>query len=411
MKSMINVLGLGLVMLAAGCAQDAQPGSELDVPSSRPASSIGVQIERAERSLDRGGDAKQARDSMEAALQDPALGLEERRQALLALSRAHEKLGEREQAIALIEQEIAGHSEDRSWEAGPFEARLRKLLTGAEQSPGPAPIRPDEVAPFAHVLLHYFPATADGTVKAVTYMAGGESSVSEELGTFNIRGALRQEKEKACPLCDVQVNVNHWRHQSDWMIIPQSQDKFGSALTVFYFDLGRNRIPVRYEQHLPMKVAEIEALLEQGKSFVLAKERAGAPPVLLLAAPRTAMLDDVERYLSKLDHLPTTLETVDVPATLRPGEIQAVVRGAWRGEARHCYEALLSHDPKAGGKLVLAFHVAPEGTLHDVEVETESPALKDDALRGGLRRAVETLRFPASAGETTVRYPITMTPD
>ena len=55
--------------------------------------------------------------------------------------------------------------------------------------------------------------------------------------------------------------------------------------------------------------------------------------------------------------------------------------------------------------------LGPDGALHDVEIETESAALKDDALQGCLRHALESMRFPASSGETTVRYPITMTPD
>jgi hypothetical protein len=411
MKSMIRVFGLGLGLLVAACAQEPPPGGEFDALAARPASSLAVQIERAERTLDRGTDARQARASLEAALQDPGIAPEERRQALLALSRALEAVGDREQAIAVVEQEIAARGNDRAWESRPFDARLRKLLTGSESSPGPALNRAEGVAPFAHVVARYFPAAADGSIKASMYLAGGESRVSDELGTFNIRGAVRADKEKACPLCEVQVNVSKSVRQSDWLVIPQSQDKLDSALAVFYFDLGRNRIPARYERHLPMKVADIEAELERGKSFVVAKERPGAPPALLLAAPRTAMLDDVERHLASLDHLPIAVEMVDVSPALRPVEIQAVVRGTWFGEARRCYDALLARDAEAEGKLVLRFHIAAEGAMHDLELETESTALRDPELLACVRHSLEATRFPASGKETTVAYPVVMTPD
>jgi Tfp pilus assembly protein PilF len=112
MKSMIRVFGLGLGLLVAACAQEPPPGGEFDALAARPASSLAVQIERAERTLDRGTDARQARASLEAALQDPGIAPEERRQALLALSRALEAVGDREQAIAVVEQEIAARGND-----------------------------------------------------------------------------------------------------------------------------------------------------------------------------------------------------------------------------------------------------------------------------------------------------------
>lgn len=399
-----------LVALVAGCAVDAGGAAEGEAASGREPSAIALQIEQAERTLDRGGDARVAAAALRAALDDPAASIDERRAAALGLSRAYEAAGDREQAVAVLEHELAAHGDDRGWDATAFQTRLRKLLTGKETADGLAlePVEP--VAPFAHVLARYFTPDAQGVVHTSFFIAGGPTEVAERLGTFNLRGALRAEREKQCPLCDPKVDVSQSSRHSDWLLIPEAQDKLGSAVTWFYFDLGRNRIPARYERYLPMPVAEIEAELERGKSFVVAKERVGSPPSVLLAAPRTAMLEDVERYVAELERLPVEPGYVDAKVGLRSSEIQAVVRASFRPDIKGCYDALLETSPKAGGKVVLGFRVAGDGTTRDVEVEAAEGLLEDAAFASCLGKAVTRMVFPATGGDTTVRYPVAFSP-
>jgi hypothetical protein len=183
-------------------------------------------------------------------------------------------------------------------------------------------------------------------------------------------------------------------------------------MLVFYYDLGASRIPARYQQHLPLSVAAIEEQLGQGKSFVVAKERPGAPPVVLLAAPRAAMLEDLERQLSDHDQLPTEPKFFDVATKLRPQEIQAVVRGEYYVHVRRCYEELLKRDPAARGKVVLDYAIEGDGSVVDATVVTDDRPFQEEVFRTCLTDSLGTLRFPATgSARTTVHYPVVMTPD
>ena len=401
--------GLGLSACAAE-APSSEAEREQDV--TQDVSPVALQIERAERQLDRGGDAQKARAALEGALADPEITPAERDRAALALSRAYQTAEQHEQAIAIIEEQLAAHADDRSWHERPFTNRLRELLTGSESAQGLALPPNEPVAPFAHVLAPYFAEDADGVVKARIFIAAYESNLGDPLGALNIRGALREQKERDCPFCDNRISVSQSVSHSDWTIIPARQQQFAGALTVFYFDLGKNRIPARYEAHLPRKVADIEADLAEGRSFVVAEERPGAPPSLLLAAPRTVLLRDVEKHLAELDHLPTEVEYVEVRKGLPAEEIRAVVRGQLFSKARQCYDELLERDPQAQGKLVLDFAIARDGSLERCEVITESPDLRDEAFLGCVDRAAKAMTFPApKTGTVTVRYPVVVPPD
>ena len=129
-------------LLVAACAVEAPDESSESPPVEQRVSAAGLQIEQAERQLDRGSDPRQALVQLRAALADPAVTGAERRSAVLALSRAHEAAGETDQAIAVIEAELADHADDRAWEGESFKRRLRALLTGAETAPGAAMQRP-----------------------------------------------------------------------------------------------------------------------------------------------------------------------------------------------------------------------------------------------------------------------------
>ncbi len=400
--------------LTLGCLDaidSAVDGTGDDLSPPAEVSSAALQIEQAERLLDRGDDLEQARALLVHTLGIADITPEERSAALLALSRAHEALGNSEAAIKVIEDEIAAMADQRDWSGRDFTKRLRQLLTGSESTPGLKVPSTETVAPFASVLLGYFPADADGAVQAKLFLAGGESSVSSELGTFNLHGALRAKQDKGCPFCDLDVRVSQSVRRSDWLLIPRSQKHFADALTVFYFDLGEGRIPERYEAHLPMKVAQIVTELEAGKSFVVAKERPGSPPTILLAAPRSVMLPDVEDYLAQLDALPTEPLYVDVSLKLRPEEIRAVVRAQWYPHMRQCFDQLLAEDPVATGRLKARFKIDRSGKIVSSDLETKDAPLRNQSFLTCVGGQLDELEFPKTDGPTTVSYPFHLTPN
>src|SRR5207249_4621936 len=127
-------------------------------------------------------------------------------------------------------------------------------------------------------------------------------------------------------------------------------------------DLGPNRIPARYDALLPIPSAEIVARLERGEGLISIRERPGAPPAILLAAPRESQLDAVEETFAAMTSLPTATTPVALSSALRPEEIRGVVRSA-RKTYKACYEALLAREPEAKGELVLRFGVEADGAV------------------------------------------------
>jgi hypothetical protein len=414
MKSTKWFVGSMFMTLAMGCGDPRVDGGARSRARTMPASAepaaspASLELTEAERALDRGQDAAAAKAALEKVLGAGALTADEKSRAVLALSRAEEALGNKERATALVEEQIAAHANDHDWSAeDDFHARLRKLLTGHESVHDIRLGSNETVAPFAHVLLKYFPpVNAKGTIEAKFFMAGGDDDVSRKLGTYNLRGAYRDEKEKECPLCDLDVDVGRSIRQSSWMVIPESQSKFGEAMTVFYFDLGRGRIPARYEGHLPMKVGDIVRELEAGKSFVVAKERPGAPPALLMAAPRTAMLEDVEAKVAQLTELPLTPVFFDVGSELRPSELRGVMRGSWRIEARKCHETLVEGRAGAHGHADINISLAADGRVTSAKVESREEALRDATFSACIAKAAEKLEFPATGKNLTVVVPL-----
>lgn len=409
----LSIFGmLGVLATAGGCANETT--ADVTAPAAEQAaeaSEAALGVERAERMLDRGQDAAAAKALLLDALAKEDLTPEERRQAVLALSRSHERLGDKEQAIAIIESELAANADNRDWPGEAFGERLRELLTDWPDAPRIKPQRDgDPVAPFAHVVARYFPPAADGKVWSVRLMAGGRDGASNELGTFNIGGAVRQQQEKDCPLCEKDVNIHESVGRSDWLMIPSRRSEFERVLAVFYFDLAENRIPARYEQLLPMKVADIVKELEMGKSFVVAKERPGAPPSILIAAPRAALLADVEAKLASLDELPTNKIYADVDIKLRKEEIQGTMRAQYFPDVRRCYEARVKEAPTAQGTVKVHYTVDADGAIKDARLESPDEASLGSATLDCISRALGKVRFPATGSTTTVTYPVTMTP-
>lgn len=423
-----SALALALVLAASGCASPA--GESLPVEQgpfdvgSIPLSAmpghklapVGVRIEQAERNLDVGRDVAGARAALEAVIADPAATPDQRDQARLSLSRALEAEGDREGAIATVERLLAEHAEDVRFPlAEQAEARLRKLLTGAEGAPRHA--RPEDArraSAFSRVLAHHFPAPRDPKqALEVRFVAfGGTSEASDRLGTFDVGRALREMKREACALCDDKLSIRLSSSRlSSWVGIPAHRARLANALVVYYFDLGEGRIPARYDAELPLPSAEIAARLARGEGLVAARERPGAPPAILIAAPRDAQLADVEEALSAMNSLPAEPVSVPLKSALKPEEIQPVVRAAFQS-FRACYEDVLKHSPTASGRITLKFGIRGDGTVEGVGTEMGEGTLNDPKFERCMTDTTRVLAFPATGRReaTTVRYPIVFTP-
>lgn len=409
---------LAVVGTAFGCAEQ---GSAEAVGIAEPTGtavleSAELKIERAVRDIESGQNLDAARAQLDAVLADPAVSPDLRDDARLALSRLHEIRGEDEQAIVAIEQLLASHRLDAKYAAHQAaERRLRFLLTGSEDSLPRSEAR-DVIPPIAHRLAGFFTPDSQGTTHVGILIFGRAPETGEPTGAFNIAEALQARKQESCPLCTDGVSVSTSRSQtSSWVMLPAAAaaapsegPTYANALTVFYFDLETNRIPSRYDSYLPMRSDDVVARLEKGEGVVAVKVRDGAPPVVLLAAPRWGLLSDVEQAFSKLEELPAEPQSVSVDPKLRSDEIRAVVRGGYP-KLRKCYEDLLATDPDARGKVVLGFAIE-NGSAVDVEVDAQS-TLTDAALQSCFLGAFRSLRFPAAPGRVTVKYPIALSPD
>lgn len=406
-----RLFALALVALAPACASQAGPTA--DPPAETPVvNSSAVRLERAERGLDTGADPAAARAQLVAVLDDPTSTLDERDRALLALSRAEEALGNKEGAIAAIEKLLAAHGDDRG---GAFpaeeaaEKRLRQLLTGREDAEGRVDVRSSRVAaPIAHVLAGYFgeDERRRTSIRIVSY--GRPSEESEKLGTFALAESLRQKARDACPLCEDRPNIHtSFSGHGSWTALPRTAEARANALVILYVD-GKDPLPARYESHLPMAAADLAARLAKGEGVIAVKKREGAPPVVLLAAPRPSQLPDVEEQFAMMKALPDAPAAVTLKASLKPNEIQAAVRASF-GAFRACYETLQKTSKGVTGKVTMSFAITPEGGVDALSAEPEA-SMKDAAFLGCMETAMGKVRFPAGGSRTTVKYPIAFSP-
>ncbi len=406
---------IGLVSLAAltGCVDaphdEGSRGPEEPAAAEPLLVDAAVRVEQAERALDLGRDVAGARAALAAVVADRTAPADVRERAAMSLSRALELSNDPEGAVAAIEALLAEHADDHSWPGrDAADRRLRKLLTGKDKGPEPARSAAEKAAPFAHALAAFFPVKKDSPVEVSILAFGGDSDVSDRYGTFHIGAALREKAQEACPLCETKINVRTSSSRTDsWTAIPATKSRMGTSLTVFYTHLA-DPIPARYDALLPVPMAEVTAHLAKGEAVVIAKERPGAPPVLLLAAPREAQLADVEEALAKRTTLPTSLEVVEVAPALKPQEIQAVVRGNF-GAFRKCYEELLARAPGAAGKVTLSFGIQGDGAITDLGASAEG-AVDEGTMTRCMTLAASKLRFQATGVTTTVKYPIAFSP-
>jgi hypothetical protein len=405
-------LGLALALVAdVGCV--ATPDSTGDTAETAPTStaaaalpgSVAARLEQASRRVDVGDGAKVVGE-LGALRSDPASTPEQRDAASLSLARALEAKGDTAGAIKMLSELLVAHGNDRSWtlQKG-TESALRRLLTGSDAAPPrPTPRENEPVAPFAHVLGKYF--TEDhGTTHVVIQQFGGPGRGSDRIGTFNVSRAMREDKEAVCPLCD--TNMTIWTSQSrtdDWLGIIRAGDEKAHAVVVYYIALGDRHIPAHFDPELPMSVAEVDAHLNRGEGIIVAKERPGAPPAILIGAPRSAQLNEVEEALAQMKTLPLEPVTVQVSDHLRPDEIEDVVKGS-RAAQRACYAALLERAPGAEGSIKLKLAVEANGTVGEVSSEP-SAAVKDADFVACMEGVAEKLVFPATGHSGKIVFPV-----
>lgn len=396
------------------CVAPTDGAGETRESSAPPATAVAVApeslaLEQAERSLDRGDDAAPVEATLRGLLDGGRLATDEVPRARVALSRALEAGGDREGAVALVEAALADSAHQETGGSAIYRRRLRELLSGAEEPPRRSSA-PRSAAPFARVLADYFAPDAEGRV-GIEILVAGRGPDHQDMASLDIAAGVRANRDDACPLCDDHLDINTGAHQSDWVIIPAERAGFDDAVVVFFYDLEENRIPARYSDEMPLDVGAIEARLQQGESFVVASATEGTPPRILIAAPRRAMLAEVEAALAQLDHLPVEPLVVDVSSRLRSDEIQGVIRGQFYGVARGCYDQLLTSVPDAAGKVVLELSVDAQGAVASVDLEFEGDeVLASPTLQRCFREGAETLRFPAAGDVTSVRYPIALSP-
>ncbi|MFO0587107.1 MAG: AgmX/PglI C-terminal domain-containing protein [Polyangiaceae bacterium] len=411
LRSIVPVFALAIS--ASACNQpDVDTSTPDDTTAAKPTSTEGasVRVEQAERALDVGRDVAGARATLEGIVKDTSVPADVRERASFALSRAFEAQKDTEGAIRTIESLLAAHAEDRSWPAQEqAEKRLRKLLTGKEDRPSPLRRPEEKVAPVARALAAYFPAKKDGPTVIDLRMFGGDMGVSEGLGTFRIGDALREIADESCPLCDTKVKVQTSSSRSGgWTSIPGERPRLASALTVFYTHLG-DPIPARYDDVLPVPMSEVLGHLQKGEGVVIAKERTGAPPSILLAAPREAQLAEVEEAFSKMASLPGSLTVIKVSAGLKNEEIRSTMRANGMPAFKKCYDELLKRSSTATGRTEIAFTIKGDGALDDVHVDA-TDGLKEGTFQRCMEAAMKTISFPATSQSTTVKYPMTFTP-
>jgi hypothetical protein len=195
-----------------------------------------------------------------------------------------------------------------------------------------------------------------------------------------------------------------------FLALVRDRDLAKSSLVAIYYDREDGVVPARYEAWLALPLAELNARLDRGEGVVAVKSREGAPPLVLLAAPRQAQLAAVEESFAALKTLPTEPVRVALSPALVPAEIQGVVRGA-RGDVKACYETLLAKNPLAAGRVTLDFMISPSGAVQSAKV-TGTGTANEDALLSCLVRVTEKLAFPSTAASapTTVRYPLDLAP-
>jgi hypothetical protein len=400
---------IALTLFALACANH-EGGPSAETTPVVQGSEGKVLIAQARARLDANKDLASMKIDLQAALTTERVAASDAAEAKLLIAKMDLALGAKDQAIESLEAILATqpYRSDTNVAQEASEA-LRDALRTSDKRRQVEPFSPDaEFAPIALALADYFPVKAGTSqVKIVTFGGRGASASSD--ATFEIGNAARSKAAAACALCEsLKVSTSFSRH-GDWAGMFSEREMLEESLVVYYYDLGANKIPSRYDSMLPMPTKEIDAELEKGNGLVAAKQRAGKPPVIVLAAPRPVQLRAVQTAFAEMKTVPQAPVTVKVSAGLMKDEIQAVVRSGTK-KFRVCYESLLQANPNASGTFELAFAVDGKGVVNGAKVTTKSEPLRDPTFLGCITKETEGLEFPETHGETTVRYPITVHP-
>lgn len=384
---------------------------EIERPEATRASDLRVRLEKARRSLDR-GEVKAAEPELES-LAELAEAGDDKNEVLLALSRAYEANGDLEGAVDAVESILIENAGRETYAAeDEAEKRLRFLLTGTEEQVAPRLPAKGDLPPMTLALADLFDPAEDGTVLVDAHLFGRPRN--DHGGIYEIAEAKRFKLEQSGTTAKVSQSMTT---SGSWLGLPramaETKDDMPQAsrsLLIFYFDLQDNRVPSRYDEYLPIPSEEIVSALERGEGLVAAKKREGGKPVIVIAAPRKAQLEAVERAFGDMAEIPWSPVSVAVKPNLTPGEIQGVVRSNF-GAFRSCYESMLKRDKKAEGKVLLQFEIDGQGDIVKNTIG-EGSTLKDATLDTCMLAAVADLKFAASGLATTtkVTYPIAFSP-
>lgn len=393
-------------LLVAACAPDTAAPTE----GSRGAS---LRVEDAARNAELGKDTATSRATLQTARHDPSLPAVEREDASLALADLLEAEGDRAGAISVLEDFLAEdqtrgneHRTDRS------QRRLRELLGAPEPKrrdlPGDRGTR--TFAPVTRALAEAFPPEIGKKRTIRSLVIGGTGEPATHLGTYNLAGAIEARATETCSLCDLPDLRYSSSHDGSFLGLVRERDATKTALVVIYYDREEGRVPDRYESFFALPVADLNARLDRGEGVIAVKRRDGAPPLVMLAAPRRAQLAAVDETFAALPSLPEAPVAVKVSPALSADEIQLVVRGA-KGAYKACYESHLTKSPTAAGKITLSFAITPEGKVEGVNT-TGTGTVADDEVLACFRAATGTLSFPATrtTAPTTVKYPFELSP-
>jgi hypothetical protein len=415
MKTIQSFLSVSLVSLASlatvvGCSSQT-PGTPGNDPAATSDPKNAVALEAVLGDVDTGHDLEAARTKLEAMLAQGTLSKEDRVRVEVALSKvlaAGTNAADKERSLSLLESAVAAGDDSA-------EKKLFSMLTGRVQPSAWSRRGLDEpkIAPVARALAKFFPAaTPDRNVEVGIIMFGGAGSTGD-LGTFAIGDVLRQNAVAACGLCDeVKTSIHTSRSQSGfWTSIPRYASKLETSLVVVYVD-EETMVPERYAKWLAAPLADIRSALDRREGLVAVKERAGAPPLVTLVAPRPAFFATVEGKLAAMTELPKQPVTVKIDRGLDRSEIQRAIRDRYAA-MKGCYETLLKQRPTAAGKISMAFSVDGQGTLGDLDVGLDG-TIEEPAMRSCVIDVAQHLRFPKwsndPSAKTTVRYPIEVHP-
>jgi hypothetical protein len=279
----------------------------------------------------------------------------------------------------------------------------------------------EKFAPVAGALAGYFQADEHGETLVDVLAFGRNGEKLEELGGLAIPAAKRDAMRQACTFCDNNLKVYQSISRSgSWVDLLRSTGEIkpgmpqaDRSLVIFYFDLEANRVPSRYDEYLAIPSADIVAKLSAGEGVIAFRERKGAKPTIVIAAPRTGQLPAVEEAFSKLTSLPKQPISVTVDPKLSAEEIQSVVRASFH-EAKQCYSHLLESDPKAAGTMVVKFEINGDGTVKGTTTDDgksgSRTTLTDPTMTQCVTSMFAKLKFPAAGKTSTVAYPIAFSP-